>query len=319
MNDVIHESRLTEIDDAAPSRLKQLLSKGMFALTAEVVPPVSTSRAALLEKALPLKGVVDAVNVTDGAGARVHVSALAAAAALVEAGIDPILQMTCRDRNRLALQGDLLGAAMMGIRNFLLLRGDDPTAGDQPDTKPVFDLEAIDLLKTAATIRDRGELPSGRKIEGPAPFFLGAADMPIDPAPDWKPDRLRAKIEAGAEFAQTQICMDPALASRYAARLVDEGLTERFSLILGVVVPASARSARWMKEKLFGVVMPDAIIERMEGATDEKAEGRAICAEVIQQLAETPGIAGAHVMAPLNEASIPAAVEQSGILKRRQG
>jgi methylenetetrahydrofolate reductase (NADPH) len=316
MNDVISESRATATDEAVPSRLRQLLSRGEFVLTAEMVPPATTSRRIVLERAQFLSGVVDAVNVTDGAGARVHVSALVAAGELVAAGVDPILQMTCRDRNRLGLQSDLLGAATLGICNLLILRGDDPTAGDQPDTKPVFDLEATDLIATARMIRDSGELPSGRKVDGPAPFFLGAADMPIDPPAGWKPDRLRAKVVAGAEFAQTQICMDPELARRYAAALADHGLGD-FSLILGVVVPASARSARWMKEKLFGVVIPDSVIERMEGAADEKAEGQAICAEVIQQLADIPGIAGAHVMAPLNEASIPGAVEKSGILKSR--
>lgn len=314
MNDV---TPVTQIEDSAPSRLKQLIAGDAFALTAEIVPPATTSRKAVLEKALPLKGYVDAVNVTDGAGARAHVSALVAAGELVEAGIDPILQMTCRDRNRIGLQSDLLGAATLGIRNLLILRGDDPSAGDQPDTKAVFDLEATDLLATAAMIRDRGELPSGRKVDGPSPFFLGAADMPIDPPPDWKPDRLRAKVLAGAEFAQTQICMDPELARRYAAALIDHGLGEGFSLILGVAVPASARSARWMKEKLFGVVMPDALVTRMEKASDEKEEGRRICAEVIQQLAEVPGIAGVHIMAPLNEASIPAVADASGVMKRR--
>jgi methylenetetrahydrofolate reductase (NADPH) len=316
MNDVTDETLAVT---ATPSRLRQLLSGGAFALTAEIVPPVSTSRDVLLEKALPLRGLVDAVNVTDGAGARAHVSALVAAAELLQAGIDPILQITCRDRNRISLQSDLLGAAMLGIHNILSLRGDDPKAGDQPDAKPVFDLEAADLLATAAMIRDRGELPSGRKVEGEAPFFLGAADMPIDPPPGWKPDRLIAKVNAGAEFAQTQISMDVEVVRRYAARLIDHGLGERLHLIVGVAAPASAKSARWMVDKLFGVVIPEAILQRLKGADDEKAEGRRACAEVIQQLAEIPGVAGAHIMAPRNEESVPAVVEESGILKRRKG
>jgi methylenetetrahydrofolate reductase (NADPH) len=317
MNDAPQESRMPEAEDARPSRLKQRLSKGEFVLTAEIVPPATTSRRAVLDKVRSLHGAVDAVNVTDGASARVHVSALVTAGELVAVGIDPILQMTCRDRNRIGLQGDLLGAATLGIRNLLIMRGDDPTAGDNPEAKPVFDLDPGELIATAATIRDRGELPSGRSVDGPAPFFIGCADMPIDPPADWQPDRLRAKIDAGAEFAQTQICMDTALVRRYAARLIDAGLAQRLSLIVGIAVPASARSARWMREHLFGVTIPDPLLARLEGAADEKAEARRISAEVIQELAEIPGVAGAHIMAPLNEAAIPAVAEQSGIMKRR--
>ena len=292
-------------DAGAGSGLKRLLEGGGFALTAEIVPPAAAGFEALLERALPLKGLADAVNVTDGAGARATMPSLVAAARLVEAGIEPILQMTCRDRNRIALQGDLIGAAALGVTNILMLGGDDPTAGDQPDAKAVFDLDADGLLRTAARLRDAGELPSGRKVEGPAPFFLGAADMPLDPAPDWKPDRLKSKIAAGAQFAQTQINLDPAMIARYAARLIECGIGEGFHLIVGIAVPASARSARWMRDNLFGTVVPDAVIDRMEAAGDQRAEGIRIAVEVIQALAETPGVAGAHIMAPLNERSIP--------------
>ncbi|MGH6923727.1 MAG: methylenetetrahydrofolate reductase, partial [Propylenella sp.] len=216
-----------------------------------------------------------------------------------------------------SLQSDLLGAAMLGIENLLLMKGDDPRAGDQPDAKPVFDIDVAELLKTAAALRDRGELPSGRKVEGPAPFFLGATDMPIDPPPGWTPDRLRTKLDAGAEFAQTQICMDPELVRRYTARLTEEGLSQRFRLIVGVAVPRSAKSARWMRSKLFGAVIPEALVTRLERASDEKAESRRFCAEVVEQLAEIPGVAGAHIMAPRNDEAIPGVVEESGILKRR--
>jgi methylenetetrahydrofolate reductase (NADPH) len=317
MNDIVDETRMVARERAAPSRLRRLLDEGAFALTAEIVPPATTSLRAILDKALPLKGYVDAVNVTDGAGARVHVSSLVVAGQLVEAGIDPILQMTCRDRNRISLQSDLLGAAMLGIQNLLIMKGDDPSAGDQPDAKPVFDLDVAELLKTAAGLRDRGELPSGRKVEGRAPFFLGATDMPIDPPPGWTPDRLRMKLDAGAEFAQTQICMDPELVRRYTARLEEEGLGQRFRLIVGVAVPASAKSARWMRSKLFGAVIPEALVTRLERAADEKEESRRFCAEVIRQLADIRGVAGAHIMAPRNDEAIPGVVEESGILKRR--
>ena len=291
------------------SRFRQTLAAGRFAITAEVAPPASSDPEQLLAKVRPLKGLVDAVNVTDAASARVAMGALAAAAIIAREGVEPILQMTCRDRNRIALQGDLLGAAALGIRNILVLRGDDPKAGDQPEAKPVFDLDSTALLSTAAGIRDRGELPSGRKVEGRADFFLGAADMPVDPPPDWSPKGLLAKAAAGAEFAQTQFCMDIGVVRRYAARLAEQGITERVKILIGVAPIASARSAAWMRENLFGTIIPDAIVARMEGAADPKAEGRAICLELLQELSAVPGIAGAHIMAPLNDAAIPLVAE----------
>jgi methylenetetrahydrofolate reductase (NADPH) len=172
------------------SQLAQTLRSGKFVLTAEIAPPLTCVADDLLAKAKPLAGLADAVNVTDAASARASLGAIAASALLVSAGIEPILQFTCRDRNRIALQSDLLGASALGIHNLLLLTGDDPKAGDQPDTKPVFDLNSQQLLQTARDMRDRGELPSGRKIAGTLDFFLGAADMPVDPTPDWKPDGL---------------------------------------------------------------------------------------------------------------------------------
>src|SRR5215218_2301421 len=203
-------------------QLEQAIASGRFVITAEVTPPVSSNRNDLLAKALPLKDLADAVNVTDGAGARAHLGALAAATILARNEIEPVLQLTCRDRNRLALQSDLLGAAALGLRNLLVLRGDDPSAGDQPDAKPVFDLDSGALIATAVGIRDRGELPSGRKVTGKANFFVGAADMPIDPPKDWQPKSLKGKITAGAQFAQTQFCMDIEVVKRYVARLAKD-------------------------------------------------------------------------------------------------
>ncbi len=283
----------------------QKLHGGGFVLTAEITPPVSCSRADLLAKALPLKGLADAVNVTDGAGARAHMSALAAAAILAEQGIEPVLQLTCRDRNRIALQSELLGAATLGIRNLLVLRGDDPGKGDQPDAMPVFDLDTRALIALAATMRDRGELPSGRRIASPPAFVIGAADMPIDPPPGWKPEALRAKVDAGAQFAQTQFCMDVALVERYVRRLGEEGLTGRLRLLIGIAPLRSARSALWIRDNLFGSVIPDALIARLESAQDAAAEGARICLEVLRQLAAIPGVAGAHVMAPGRDEIVP--------------
>ncbi|MCT8974786.1 methylenetetrahydrofolate reductase [Microbaculum marinisediminis] len=300
------------------SNLQTVLEAGHFAITAELVPPAATDPRLLLDKAMPLKGLADAVNVTDGAGARSHMCSLASAALLAGAGVEPVMQMTCRDRNRIAIQSDLMGAAALGIRNLLILRGDDPTAGDQPDAKPVFDLDSRGLTETVIGIRDRRELPSGREVKGDAPFFIGAADMPIDPAPDWTPDGLAAKVAGGAQFVQTQFCMDPEVVRRYVARLADHGLTDKVHVLIGVAPLASARSAIWMRDKLFGVTMPEWIVERMERAADPKAEGRTICVELLQQLAGIDGVAGAHIMAPLNEASIPEVIERSGLIRDRR-
>jgi len=298
------------------SNLQARLNSGDFVVTAEITPPVSTDPAEFLTRALPLKGIATAVNVTDGAGAKVHLSSLAAAHFLVQNGIEPIVQMTCRDRNRLALQADILGAEALGIRNMLMLAGDDPKAGDQPDAKPVFDLDSKGLLGMADRMRREQKLPSGTAIAGKLNIVLGAADVPIDPAPDWKPNGLRAKLAAGADFVQTQFCMDVGVVRRYAARLLEEGV--RVPILIGVAPIPSARSARWMREKLFGTLIPDSMIERLEKAVDPKREGRRICIEVLQALAETPGIAGAHVMAPMNFAEIPVTVEESGVTRRKR-
>ena len=285
--------------------LQEKLAAGRFVITAEVTPPASAARGDFLAKALPLRDVADAVNVTDGAGARPHLAAVTAAAMLVEAGIEPVLQFTCRDRNRIALQSDLIAAAASGVRNLLMLRGDDPSAGDQPDAKPVFDLDPRQLLETARRLRDTGELPSGRKIGGRANFFLGGADNPIDPPPGWEPKSLAGKLAAGAQFVQTQFCMDAGVVRRYVARLAEHGIAGKAALIIGVVPLRSVKSARWIKEKLYGAIIPDALIARLEAASDPAAEGRRICLDLVRELADIPQVAGAHVMAPNNEAAVP--------------
>ena len=287
------------------SSLQEKLAAGRFVITAEVTPPVSFDRNDLLAKALPLKGLADAVNVTDGAGARPHLGAVTAAAMLVDQGIEPILQFTCRDRNRIALQSEMIAAAAAGVRNLLVLRGDDPDAGDQPDAKPVFDLDPRQVLDMARRLRDSGELPSGRKVAGRAEFFLGGADNPIDPPAGWAPTGLKAKLAAGAQFIQTQFCMDAGVVRRYMARLEEHGLAGQLSFLIGVVPLRSAKSARWIKEKLYGAVVPDALIERMETAADPAAEGRRICVDIIRELADLPNVAGVHIMAPNNDAAVP--------------
>ncbi|MCZ7642995.1 MAG: methylenetetrahydrofolate reductase [Pseudorhodoplanes sp.] len=291
-------------------RFAQVIRDGVFAITAEISPPVSADKADLLNKVLPLKGLADAVNVTDGAGARAHMSAASAAAFMVECGVEPILQFTCRDRNRIALQSDLLGAAASGVRNVMILRGDDPAKGDQPDAKPVFDYDTRELIGLAARMRDAGELPSGRRIATPPGFFIGAADMPLDPQPGWSPQALRAKCEAGAQFVQTQFCMDAALVARYVARLREEGLVPRLAVLIGVAPLRSARSARWIRDNLFGSVIPEAIVARLDAASDPAAEGAAICVDLIAELAAIDGVAGVHVMAPGHDEIVSAVIEK---------
>ncbi len=285
--------------------LQEKLKAGRFVLTVEVTPPVSCARDDLLVKATPLKGLADAVNITDGAGARPHLGAMTSAALLAAQGVEPVLQLTCRDRNRIALQGDLISAAASGIRNILALRGDDPSAGDQPDAKPVFDLDPRSLLETARRLRDSGELPSGRKVAGRADFFLGGADNPIDPPAGWEPKGLKAKVAAGAQFVQTQFCMDAGLIRRYAARLGEHGLLDKVHILIGIAPLRSAKSARWIKEKLFGAVVPEPLIERMDKAADPVAEGSKIALELIEQISAIRGIAGVHIMAPNNDAVVP--------------
>ena len=298
----------------SPDTLKDKLAAGRFVVTAEITPPASFDAADLLANAMPLKGLADAVNVTDGAGARAHLGALTAATILLQNGIEPVLQMTCRDKNRIALQGDLMAAAAIGIRNLLMLRGDDPKAGDQPEAKPVFDLDTIGLTQMAASMRDSGELPHGRKVAGKADFFLGAADMPIDPPAGWEPKSLKSKIAAGCTFAQTQFCMDVVVLRRYMARLAEHGV--RLPMLIGISPLRSAKSARWMREKLFGTIIPDAIVERMEAAADPAAEGRRICVDLMQDVATSPGVAGVHIMAPGNEAGIADVIRDATSVRR---
>ena len=278
--------------------LSDKINSKQFAITAEIVPPVSASGGKLLAEAEHLRGLVDAINVTDGAGATTTMSSFSASAILAGAGFEPVLQITCRDRNRIALTADLLGAAAQGSCNLLVLMGDDPAKGDQPEAKPVFDLDSRQVMQLARSLRDDAVLPSGKAVDSPPAFFIGAADMPLDPPADWTPDALQSKIDCGAQFTQTQFCFEPEVARRFIGRLTDAGITEQVGVLLGIGPIVSAKSARWMNENLYGVTIPEPTIARLEGAADAKAEGRAICAELIQQYREIPGLAGVHIMAP---------------------
>lgn len=298
-------------------RLQGVLEAGGFAITCEITPPASCDPADLLHKAMPLKGLADALNITDGASARTALAPVTACGILVQNGIDPVLQLTCRDRNRIALQGDLIAAAALGVHNLLLLTGDDPKQGDQPETKPVFDLTSAQLLETARRLRDDGTLPNGRKIGGQAKFYLGGADAPVDPKPEWEPKGLAAKIAGGAQFAQTQFCMDLDVLGRYLARLDQAGILGKIHLLIGIAPLASARSARWMRDNLWGTIIPDAIVERMEAAAEPKQEGVKIALELLEGLAAMKGVSGAHIMAPLNEGAMPELIRNAAHLRRR--
>ncbi|MFT5446628.1 MAG: methylenetetrahydrofolate reductase (NADPH) [Gammaproteobacteria bacterium] len=283
-----------------------------FVVTAEIVPPLSTDPATLIDKAMPLKGVVDAVNVTDGAAARSHMSSVVVAGLLAREDTEPVLQFTCRDRNRIALQSDVLGASALGVRNILVLGGDDPRAGDQPDAKAVFDLDTMSLLSMMRQMSEDGTIPDGRRIGSPPKLLLGAADSPIDPPPDWQPDRLAEKVTAGARFVQTQFCDDIDVIRRYVDRLGEAALLAQLSILLGTGPVASARSAKWMRENLWGVIIPDAMIERLANADDEKTEGQKICIEFIEQVREIEGVAGVHVIGIRQDEAIPNILAAAG-------
>ena len=301
----------------APSNLARALQAGHFAMTAETSPPDAASAQAVIDRVTCLKGLADAVNVTDGASARVHMSAFAAATIMAREGIEPVLQLTTRDRNRIALQGDVVGASALGIHNFLCLTGDKMSAGDQPDAVEVFEMDSGELMRQMRDMRDNGSFPSGRKIDPAPSLFLGAAEMPAEPGENWPAARLQAKIDNGTQFFQTQYCFELEKVKRYCQALVDGGFTEQAYFLIGIGPLASARSALWMNENLFGVHIPDNIIERLEGAADQKAEGRAICAELLQAFSEIEGCAGAHLMAPHGEASCAQVIRESGLLEIR--
>ena len=286
-------------------RLEQVLSEGGFAVTAETTPPLTAEPATVVALTAPLVGLVHGVNVTDGAGARAHLGNFAAAHFMqAENGLEAVMQFTTRDRNKLALERDLLAVSGFSIPNILCLSGDPLANGDEPEATAVNDIDASGLVAVATMMRDQGILPSGRKIVPPPSYFVGVADMPIDPGDDWQPTRLLSKIETGADFAQTQFCFDMEVLGRYIARLHDAGIPERLPLLIGLAPLASARQATWMRDNLFGTIIPDAIISRLQDADDPTGEGRRICVELIHALIDMPGVAGVHLMGHQAESQI---------------
>jgi 5,10-methylenetetrahydrofolate reductase len=301
---------------ATGSRLQTLLERGTFVVTAELAPPDSADPAALHRRAQPLRDAVDALNVTDAAGAHCHLSSLAACVLLRQMGCEPILQLTCRDRNRIALQSEILGAAALGLDNLLCLTGDGVAHGDHPGAKPVFDLDAVSLLQTASTLCS-GQFLSGRALEVAPRLFLGAADNPFAPPHAARPLRLAKKVAAGARFVQTQYCFDVPLFARYLQAVREAGLHERCHVLVGVGPLVSARAAQWLRRRVPGVHIPDALVARLAQAADSCEEGVRICVETVQQLREIPGVAGIHVMAHRHEDLVPEIVARSGVLQGR--
>ena len=293
------------------STLNKKLHDGGFVFTAETTPPDASSKEVLLEKVKPLKDVADAVNVTDSPGAKVHMSALTAAIILAQNNIDPILQLTVRDRNRLALQGDLVGASALGVHNVLCLSGDDPKGGDQPETKSVFDINSLTLVATAEMMRTEKKFPSGRVIDPPPKLFIGGAEVPSKGLPDVK--KITNKINTGVNFFQTQYVFETAKLKDYMKVLEDSGILEKTYFLIGLGPFASAKSAKWMNDNLFGVDVPDEIVKRLEQAKDAKNESKKICLELIEAFKEIKGVNGVHLMGHKKEEVIAEIIKESKI------
>jgi methylenetetrahydrofolate reductase (NADPH) len=302
----------------AAGRLERVLRSGRFAVTAELDAPDSANPEDVYKNALVLAEVCDAINATDGAGANCHMSSIGCCALLTRAGYEPVLQVACRDRNRIAIQGDLLGAAAMGVRNVLCLTGDDVSNGDQPEAKRVFDLDSIQLLQVARMMRDQGVLLSGRKLISPPQLFLGAVENPFVPPYEQRALRLAKKIAAGAQFIQTQYCFDVPRLRAFMQRMAELGLTQRVFTLVGVGPLRSAKAAAYMRNKVPGVWIPDELVRRLEQAPKgrQAEEGLRICVEIIQQVREIAGVHGVHIMAFRQEEAVAEIVHRARLFPR---
>ncbi|RCW28719.1 5,10-methylenetetrahydrofolate reductase [Ciceribacter lividus] len=299
-------------------RLERVLRRGEFAVTAELNPPDSANPHDVYERAAIFDGWVDGINAVDASGANCHMSSVGICALLTRMGYAPIMQIACRDKNRIAIQGDVLGASAMGVQNIMCLTGDGVQAGDQPGAKPVFDLDSMSLLETVRTMRDEAKFLSGRKLTTPPQVFLGAAINPFAPPYDFRPHRLAKKIAAGAQFVQSQYCYDVPMLKTYMQKVRDLGLDEKCFILVGVGPLASARTAKWIRSNVPGVHIPDAVIARLEGAQDQKKEGKQLCIDIINEVKEVAGVSGIHVMAYRQEEYVAEIVHESGVLKGRR-
>ena len=300
------------------SRLKEILNQGVFAVTAECGPPRGADPEVISKKAELLKGRVDAVNVTDNQTAIVRMSSLAACVLLKNQGLDPVLQAVVRDRNRIALQSDILGASALGIRNILCLSGDHQRFGNQPQAVGVFDLDSVQLVQVVRNMREQGVILGGEALTKAPELFVGAAANPFGDPFNFRVVRLAKKVAAGAEFIQTQCIYNLERFEKWMAMARDRGLTEKVHILGGVTPLKSAGMAKYMKKRVAGMDVPDEIIRRMEGVPAKKQaeEGLTICVETIQRLKEVPGVRGVHIMAIEWEEKVAEIVERAGLLPR---
>lgn len=299
-------------------RLERVLRAGGFAVTAEIAPPDSANPAEVYERAALFDGYVDAINATDGSGANCHMSSVGMCSLLCRRGYAMVMQVSARDRNRIAIQGDVLGASAMGVASILCLTGDGVDVGDHPQAKPVFDLDSMSMLSMIRGMRDGASFLSGRKLTEPPPVFLGAAANPFAPPLDYRPLRLAKKAAAGAQFVQTQYCFDLDLFERYMKAVRDDGTHEKVFILAGVGPLASARSAEWIRSNVPGIHIPDAIIRRLKLAADQAREGVNICIDMIHRIREIEGVHGIHIMAYRQEHRVAEIVERSGVLGGRR-
>jgi len=300
----------------AGTNLEKVLDSGKFSVTAEAGPPRGAVMSVVQRKGELLKTCCDALNVTDNQTAIARMSSISGCVILKQLGAEPIMQMVCRDRNRIAIQSDVLGAVALGIGNILCLTGDHQKFGDHPTAKGVFDLDSIQLIQTISLMRDENKFLSGEKISGEVPVFIGAAENPYADPFDYRVMRLAKKVKAGADFIQTQAIYDVPKFAEWMKEITKEGLDKKTHILAGVIPIKSAGMARYMRDYVPGVSVPDEIVARMEDAKDAKEEGLKICLEIIEQIKDIPGVHGVHIMAVGWEDMVPVIVERAGLLPR---
>ena len=298
------------------SNLEKVLEAGNFAVTAEVGPPKGTSASVIQKKGDILKSYCDALNVTDNQTAIVRMSSLSGCVILIRMGIDPVMQMVVRDRNRIAIQSDILGAVALGIRNLLCLSGDHQKFGNHPTAKNVYDIDSIQLVKTVKTMRDEKKFLCGENISGEVPLFIGAVENPFADPFEYRVIRLAKKVQAGADFIQTQAVYDLGTFARWMEMVRDQGLDKQVHILAGVIPIKSVGMARYMRDNVSGVSVPNEIVTRLEDAKDVKEEGVKITLEIIEQIKEIDGIHGIHIMAVAWEDIVPVIAERAGLLPR---
>ncbi len=300
------------------SRLKKVLQEGSFAVTAECGPPKGADPRVIEKKGKMLKGFVDSVNVTDNQTGVVRLSSLAACVLLLHDGLDPILQMVTRDRNRIALQSDILGASALGIRNILCLSGDHQSFGNQPQAKGVFDIDSMQLIQLVRQMRDEGVILGGEKLTEPPDLFVGAVENPFADPLSYRVLRLEKKVAAGAEFIQTQSIYNLVRFKEWMEQVMDRGIQEKVSILGGITPLKSARMAAYMSDQVAGMDIPDEIVKRMKSvpADKQRAEGIGIAVETIEALKGIKGVRGVHIMAIEWEEVVPQLVEKAGLAPR---